>query len=31
MKKDLRKKALVKEAALWDRIKKTSPGKVCRK
>jgi hypothetical protein len=31
MKKDLSKKALVKEAALWDRIKKTSPGKVCRK
>ena len=31
MKKDLSKKALVKETALWDRIKKTSPGKVCRK
>ncbi len=31
MKKDLSKKALEKEAALWDRIKKTSPGKVCRK
>jgi hypothetical protein len=31
MKKDLSKKALVKEAVLWDRIKTTSPGKVCRK
>jgi hypothetical protein len=31
MKKDLSKKALAKETALWDRIKKTSPGKACRK
>lgn len=31
MKKALDKKALEKEAALWDRLKKTAPGKVCRK
>jgi hypothetical protein len=31
MKKDLGKKTLEKEAALWERIKKINPGKVCRK
>ena len=31
MKKAMDKKTLDKEAALWERLKKTSPGKVCRK
>jgi len=31
MKKELSRKALEKEAALWERLKKTAPGKVCRK
>ena len=31
MKKVLSEKVLAKEAALWDRLKKTYPGKVCRK
>jgi hypothetical protein len=31
MKKELSTKVLAKEATLWDRLKKTTPGKVCRK
>ena len=31
MKKELSTKILAKEATLWDRLKKTTPGKVCRK
>jgi len=31
MKKALSTTVLAKEAALWDRLKKTAPGKVCRK
>jgi hypothetical protein len=31
MKKDLSKKVLAKEAAIWDRLKKIAPGKLCRK
>jgi hypothetical protein len=31
MKKKLSKAALAKEAVLWDRLKKTAPGKACRK
>jgi hypothetical protein len=31
MKKELSTKVLAKEAAVWDRLKKTVHGKVCRK
>jgi hypothetical protein len=31
MKKELSKKTLAKEAALWNRLKKTAHGKICRK
>jgi hypothetical protein len=31
MKKELSTKVLAKEATLWDRLKKKTPGKVCRK
>jgi hypothetical protein len=31
MKKELSAKVLAKEATLWDRLKKKTPGKVCRK